>query len=60
MIVCAAPLFTEFMRQPCVQMPFFDEGKKVVSVWKNDEVMCANPKIANAAEMCCGHNGEDN
>jgi hypothetical protein len=53
-VVQVAPgVFYEYLRQPCVQLAFYEGGKKVFAGWNQDMNMCANPKIPVAAPACC-------
>ena len=50
-------VYYEYVRQPCVQLVFYENGKKVANNWNFNYAMCANPKLAVASEICCGVNG---
>ena len=44
------PIFYEYVRQPCVELSFYENAKKIAR-WETS--MCANPKIEAAYDMCC-------
>lgn len=51
------PVFYEYIRQPCVELAFFDNAKKVIKgqVLQNyvqKPSMCGNPKLEVATPMC--------
>jgi hypothetical protein len=53
-VVQVAPgVFYEYLRQPCVQLAFYEGGKKVFAGWNQYMNMCANPKMPVAAPACC-------
>ena len=54
--------FYEYIRQPCVQLSFYDNAKKVVTGYsphvtgigrRHTHAMCAHPGKAAAARSCC-------
>lgn len=47
--------FYEFVQQPCVQTSFYKDAKKISPRDSRDRigVLCANPKLPEAAEACC-------
>ncbi|KAL7554934.1 hypothetical protein ACHAWF_018496 [Thalassiosira exigua] len=63
MVVQVAPgAFYEYIRQPCVQLSFYENPKKVItgfSPWirqvgrRHTHAMCADPRTAVAARACC-------
>jgi hypothetical protein len=53
-VVQVAPgVFYEHLRQPCVQLAFYEGGKKVFTGWDQNMNMCAHPKMPVAAPACC-------
>ena len=51
-------VFYEFVRPPCVQFPFFEEGKRISKSRSdsNADSTCADRVSAVAAEACCNVN----
>ena len=45
--------FYEYVRVPCVNQVFYQGGVKISPRYRWDPVMCANPKLPDAAEACC-------
>ena len=53
----ASPVYYEYIRQPCVELAFFDNGKKIITgqIRKNyvqKPSMCGNPQLEVATPMC--------
>ena len=53
-------VYYEYIRQPCVQLAFYENGKKVANNWNLNYVMCGNPKLPIASELCCAVDGYPN
>ena len=57
------PLYYEYIRQPCVELAFFNDAKKVIKdqVWPSDRIiapsLCGNPKLEIAKPLCMSSNG---
>lgn len=57
------PLYYEYIRQPCVELAFFNDAKKVIKdqVWPSDPIiapsLCGNPKLEIAKPLCMSSNG---
>lgn len=49
-------IFYEFIRPPCVEQPFFTEGR-VIRKWNGEANVCANPSLPVAGEACCPVDG---
>lgn len=54
----SAPVYYEYLRPPCVNQNFFNDGRKVVAgTIGGDAVvhdaMCADPRVSHASEACC-------
>jgi len=49
------PIYYEYVQQPCVELPYYDTGKKISTVGWDDPArsMCANKNIAAAYDVCC-------
>lgn len=45
-------LYYEYVRQPCVELSFYDNPKKIKPEYE-DWSMCANPKASAAYDACC-------
>lgn len=45
------PIFYEYVRQPCVELSFYDNAKKITTNW--DLSMCGNPLLDSAFDACC-------
>lgn len=57
-----SPIYYEYVRQPCVELTFYNDAKKVMKdqVWPGGIMapsMCGNPKLEVAATMCMDSNG---
>ncbi|KAL7541680.1 LOW QUALITY PROTEIN: hypothetical protein ACHAXR_011131 [Thalassiosira sp. AJA248-18] len=57
-----SPIYYEYVRQPCVELAFFNDAKKVMKdqVWPGgimEPSQCGNPKLEVAATMCMDSNG---
>ena len=50
------PIYYEYVRQPCVELSFYENAKKVKN-WEKQ--MCANPKVDAAYDMCCPYPDDD-
>jgi hypothetical protein len=51
------PIYYEYIRQPCVELAFFENGKKVIKgqISRNyvqQPSMCGNPYLESATPMC--------
>lgn len=49
-------IYYEYVRPPCVDLSFYDDGKKISTRYSGDGLrksMCANPKIEAAFDACC-------
>ena len=52
------PIYYEYLRPPCVELSFYDNGKKISTNWSGDnrrKSMCANEKIDGAHDACCAN-----
>ena len=56
----AEGVYYEYVRQPCVQLAFYENAKKVANNWNLNYVMCGNPNLPIASELCCAVNGNPN
>lgn len=45
------PVRYEYIRPPCVQLAFYDNGKTIQE--RNDNAMCANSALPLATDTCC-------
>ena len=57
------PIYYEYVRPPCVDFAFYNDGKKVKHHVNDDLVassmMCADPRTIVAAEACCNPGWEN-
>jgi len=52
-IVQVEGIFYEHIRQPCVEMAFYNDGRTVTYKHRWQSPSCANPKLAVAGAACC-------
>jgi len=52
-VVQVDEFFYEYIQAPCVQLAFYDDGKKAVKGDNGNEGVCANPRLSVASEACC-------
>jgi len=54
-VIKISNVFYEFVERPCVQMAFYNGGKKIQQRYnrKSHSQMCANPSLPHAREACC-------
>lgn len=54
-VVKVGAVYYEFVERPCVQMAFYEGGKKIQlrDSFRKFGQQCANPKLAHARESCC-------
>lgn len=45
--------FYEYVRVPCVNQVFYEEGRKLSLRHRNWPVLCGNPELPEASEACC-------
>jgi len=45
-------IYYEYIRPACVEMSFYNTGKKIKQIWPN-YAMCANTAVDDAYEACC-------
>ena len=53
-------VFYEYIRQPCVELPFYMNGVKTAGQSRNTNTICANPSLPVASEACCLQNQASN
>lgn len=49
-------IYYEYIRPPCVELSFYENGKKISTRYSGDDVrksMCANPDLEGAYDACC-------
>ncbi len=52
------PIYYEYIRRPCVELSFYDNGKKISTRWSGEDArksMCANPNVEAAFDACCSN-----
>jgi uncharacterized protein (DUF1501 family)/uncharacterized protein (DUF1800 family) len=53
------PLYYEYVRQPCVELSYYDNAQKITATWDKLKSMCANPKLESAYDSCCEYPSSD-
>jgi hypothetical protein len=51
-------VYYEYLRRPCVELSFYDNGKKVSTKSSGENLrnsMCANPNVEGAYDGCCSN-----
>lgn len=51
-IVSVGNMFYEYMREPCIELLFYNDAKTIVKSQTNT-AMCGNPMLTHASEACC-------
>ena len=51
-------LFYEYIRVPCVQLAFYNDGRRA-KYFKGQGGVCANPRLSVASEACCESDESD-
>jgi hypothetical protein len=49
-------IYYEYVHPPCVELPFYETGKKISTEWLENSMkksMCANQELATAYDACC-------